>query len=599
MRKNTAVAEAWARVEAEKPCPHPVYLPAPISNDIFETQVSKYGIIRDVSYDSDAFIIAGRLLEQSLHYNYGMAGGLGSLDSIELITAGCVSTANDKSPGPVASLEGKVSTKADWYFESDKKVPLDESFQGAGRLEATARWIRSYITGEIDSVAEAFTERFCKDGPDYGGALKRELRAPDKVAALKTRAFTPSEVWDVGLGLAIFGALSYLLHSSWRSTHAFVRVGLSRVNGGWEALCKIFDVCTGLFTSDASGWDTSVISEVKGVAAYAMSGLMKRKKAAKRYLVERIYARIIGMNGCIYQKLRGGASGDFMTSDWNSIERHFAQLYAVVRWAQVHWCGPKMEKACLTLQFVQDHFRFATFGDDAIEGVIYDEDVNLTPETYNAWHLSRCGAELGMVLEYTNESGPMLNTKHSFLGAYTVEYCGRRVPMSERPGKVLSNLQYASTNPDVLKGQFDAAALNLCFDDESWDWFMRLAGELKIRGLHHRREYQNRYLDGIGESQGKLVQKGAPPRLCYATKMYNKRVWDNLKADASVFLHTQASAKLYSRARMTHTPTHSLFRLEDGNYVVPRQDAIDMIRAAMVLMPMAHAKKQCEEFWKK
>jgi hypothetical protein len=493
-RVNKRVAEAFAAREAEAGWPFEArYAQSNLDPRIIAQQMEKYNKDNEIEpYDSDALLHAKNLLETECEYLYG--SGFESIDSEAGVDEIAMLMANDKSAGPLARREG-ISTKCEFVTEVRQTQMGPKPVQPRGELGTSRRrgmveWVVAEITGSFTPTAEKFRDAYQCDTPVYGASLKRELRTVEKVQAGKTRVMFPSSVWDVNLAACLFGTFCHVVASAWRGAYSAIRVGLSREHGGWGLVMAAFAVCLTVFSSDANGWDSSVLSVIWGCAAEVLSKRLAKKYQPKgyEYVMRRLHAWIVGDDGNWWWKHRGNVSGDYLTTTMNSLARRLVQLYTLCRWYQVNgWAFPEYEE-------VRDSYRSAIFGDDEVLGTVVVPDGAVVE--LNASFIRATGFEVGCDLDvYPGvTAGDVL-----FLSAKTVKYGSASVPVSLRPGKVISGALYSADDPDVLRNQFDSILHNVVFDDVAWDWVYPVAKQLVKKGLLDRRGYAARYMTGVAE----------------------------------------------------------------------------------------------------
>jgi hypothetical protein len=429
-------------------------------------------------------------------------------DSRGAIEAVLLTCSTSKSAGPIAQAVDGIQTKAEFCgdFRSTPSgvVPLPSPFGARSRFEAMTSWIMCVlgtddVTADDRELAAAFAARYNTSEVSYGGALKRELRRADKVAAGKTRLFMPGNIWDHCLATCLFGSLARAIHLRWAEPDSTIRVGCSVTGGNWDTLGQLHAARDISHSSDASGWDASIPGVLHGSGGSLMSRLIDPRFAriADEYVDDRIFALIIGMDGSVMRKAAGGSSGDKVTSDLNSIDRTLLRNYQLARWRQEYMSGLN-----LSLKWINECFTTSTFGDDCLDSFDRDDAFCLNEHTFSRDNCTRWAAELGISLEYVPVDeglGPL----QTFLSTSFVKFGGVYMPVSERPEKVIAGLRYSSIDferdPVAAREQCHTALASICWHPVAYAWLEKLCRRIFPTGLHDRSEYRRRYYHGATE----------------------------------------------------------------------------------------------------
>lgn len=507
--RNHVVESAWRAcgLESEN---FESYAPAALSDDILRAQISKYAP-RPLSYDSDALGDAFSLMDTCLHALVGDDNCV--LRTRPEISAVLYTLETSKSAGPLVAALDNLTTKAEFlggYADRPSgPVPVPSPFGTVTRREALLEWLYAQLNPSAADISvgvvSAFESRYRTSEPSYGGTLKCELRRSDKVAAGKTRLFMPSNIWDHALATCLYGPLFHEFHVNWHSPDSTMRVGASVTHGAWDTLARLHASRDHTLASDASGYDSSLPAVIVGAGGSLMSRRLRTNRTnARAYVDDRVNSTIICSDGRLVQKGCGGASGDKVTSDLNSVNRSLIDLYLIARWRQ-EYC-PHLR---LTWQWVSNRFTISTFGDDDMISFDDDESCGLNETTFTAENCTRWARELGVELEYLSDAhgtslcGP-LSYDHTFLSTHFAMHGRLYVPVSERPAKVLYGLLYSSIDfeTDQRAGleQVHMMLQNLCWDAVWWDRALRLARALVRVGFYDRAEYQLQYYHGVVES---------------------------------------------------------------------------------------------------
>lgn len=347
------------------------YAPADLSTEAFYKGLAKFGKPKhpSSSYDKRSFDIAVAMMRSHFHRCRGTRRW-----SMEEVLA---NMKKDTSPGPTLKC----------FYETKGEAVSDKRFwEWYDRFENDM-----YLVGGSISY--------------WGASSKEELRLLEKVQAGKTRVFMSGSLFAYLFTTVYCGDFNQKFYEGFLETVS--AVGMSKFNGGFHLLFDAMRNKDKAGSLDASGWDTSMLSELLLAIAQFRIDCMLYASPADHVAMANIYSQIIESFICtplgeLCMKLQGNPSGSANTIVDNTLGHFVVKSYDFVRAVDSNEVlfkklfGGSVPTADDYLRVMLDNISMKLFGDDDLFTVSDD-----LKEDYSIEAICRYSLELGF--EFTSE----------------------------------------------------------------------------------------------------------------------------------------------------------------------------------------------------